>query len=54
LEVHWEQASIHKKTPSVPTDFRPAQFAFMPQPDFQSARENMEKEDEEMVIPEPE
>ncbi len=42
---------IHKKTPSVPTDFRPAQFAFMPQPDFQSARETMEKEDEEMVTP---
>ena len=45
---------IHKKTPSVPNNFRPSQFAFMPQPDFQSARENMEKEDEEMVIPEPE
>ena len=42
---------IHKKTPSVPTDFRPSQFAFMPQPDFQSARETMEKEDEDMVTP---
>ena len=28
-----------ERSPSVPRNFRPAQFAFMPQPDFQSARE---------------
>jgi hypothetical protein len=41
----------HKKSPSVPTDFRPAKFSFLPQPYFQSARKpSMNKEDEIMEM----
>jgi hypothetical protein len=31
-----------QRTPSVPSDFRPAQFAFVPVPDFNTAREPSE------------
>jgi len=28
-----------RRTPSVPTDFRPAQFSFLPQPDYRTTGE---------------
>jgi hypothetical protein len=45
-----------ERSPSVPRNFRPAQFAFMPQPDFQSAREPIDPshdDDEHKSISEP-
>jgi hypothetical protein len=30
-----------ERSPSIPRNFRPTQFAFMPHPDFQSAREQV-------------
>jgi hypothetical protein len=36
-----------KRTPSVPSNFRPAQFAFLPAPDFSTARQPSEDAEEE-------
>ena len=36
-----------QRTPSVPSDFRPAQFAFLPAPDFSTARQPSEDDEEE-------
>jgi hypothetical protein len=30
----------YRRSPSVPRDFRPVEFAFLPQPDFQSTRDH--------------
>jgi hypothetical protein len=35
-----------QRSPSVPRDFRPSQFAFLPQPDFQSGREPRQEKNE--------
>jgi hypothetical protein len=36
-----------QRTPSVPSDFRPAQFAFLPAPDFSTAIQPSEEEEED-------
>jgi hypothetical protein len=35
-----------RRTPSVPNNFRPAQFAFLPAPDFSTARQPSDAEEE--------
>ena len=41
-----------ERSPSVPRNFRPSQFAFVPQPDFQSAREPSNNENIYQTTPE--
>ncbi len=41
-----------ERSPSVPRNFRPSQFAFIPQPDFQSAREPSNNENIYQTAPE--
>ncbi len=36
-----------QRTPSLPPNFRPAQFAFLPEPDFSTARQPSEEAEEE-------
>jgi hypothetical protein len=46
----YQRPSTIQSTPSVPENFRPAQFAFLPAPDFSMARqpsEDAEKEEED-------
>jgi hypothetical protein len=41
-----------QKSPSLPRDFRPSEYSFLPQPDFQSARESSQGKEVQVMVTE--